>query len=242
MAIKSAVIDTREPQWVQRLTFGGVPVITSQLEAGDVWVATVDNALLVVERKTVDDLLNTIRDRRLGPQVARMKAISDWSYLMITGEMTNYNGKVMTDRRATGWAWNAIQGALLTVQELGVMVIHISGDNDYEKAIIRLAKRSRDAVTIRPPRVPSILSEGEAAIAALPGIGIERLSALLDYTRTPAWALTYLTDLSPDDGIDKVPGIGHVTRLRVRRALRLKDNEQLSVIVREETDDRNDRD
>lgn len=227
MAINSIVIDSREPHWVQQLTFGGVPVAVAMLEAGDVMIATDDNKIVLVERKTADDLLNTIKDGRLFPQAAKMKAVSPWCYLVITGELTQHHGKVMTDHRITGWNWDSVQGALLTAQELGVGVIFA---DDFEQAVIRLASRDREDVTIRPPRVPSILSEGEAALTALPGIGVDRLSSLLEHTGSPAWALTYLTDPDSDSSID-VPGIGQITRLRVRRALRLKENEKLSVIT-----------
>ena len=39
MTLSSVIIDSREPGWVQSLTFGGVPTATVALDAGDVWAA-----------------------------------------------------------------------------------------------------------------------------------------------------------------------------------------------------------
>ena len=225
--IKSAIVDSREPNWTKQLTFGNVPVAVSQLDAGDVWIATDDNCLLVIERKTPSDFLNTLSQGRLFPQCAKMKKTSPWSYIIVTGEMTNVDGQVLTDRRQTGWSWMSYQGALLTIQELGVMITWIPSDSDFEDAVVRLAKRKREDVTIRPPRIPAILGDGEAILAALPGIGPERTDALVKHCGSAAQAFHYLTDIWTN-GSD-APGIGWNTKIKVRRALRLQPYEFLAV-------------
>jgi len=218
--ILSVMIDSREPKWVQGLTFGGVPTVVTALDAGDFLVATSDNRLLGIERKTSDDLLGTLAADRLFPQIERLRAATEFCYLLVTGPLLpSEDGHAIT-KRITGWEWSALQGALLTVQELGCSVVYATGDEDLEPAIIRLAKRRREDVRILPPRQPNVLGPGEAAIASLPGIGLERLAAVLEKAGTPAWALVMLTQ---KDG-EHVPGIGPATKQRIRRALGMDED------------------
>ena len=202
MAITAAVIDSREPDWVRRLTFGGAMVASSQLDAGDLLATVDDGTLVAIERKTPDDLLNSIREDRLWSQLAGIRALTPWAYLMITGELRRgEDGRVWADGRATGWQWAAIQGALLQVQEMGVFVVYAASSEDYEAAVLRLAARSHRAEVLVPPvREPRILSEAERVLCALPGIGPEKVQPILEYTGTPAWALMWLSQLENESG------------------------------------------
>ncbi len=229
MSITAAIIDSREPEWVRALSFGGAMVAHSQLDAGDLLATCDDGALLAVERKTPDDLLNSIREDRLWSQLAGIKAQTPWAYLMITGELRRGDdGKTWTDNRATGWAWTAVQGALLQVQEMGVFVVYTANDADYEPAVLRLAARSHRAEMLVPPtREPRILSEAEKVLCALPGIGLEKVQPIIEYTTSPAWALTWLSQLQNEE---RIPGIGLGTKRAIRKALGLKDDQELSVV------------
>jgi ERCC4-type nuclease len=227
--IQSALIDSREPTWVQRLTFGGVTIGVVALEAGDVWIAT-DDAMLVIERKTPGDLLHTLSEGRLLPQCAAMAERSPWSYLVITGQLLRGgDGKVWIERTSTGWDFAAVEGALLTVQELGVGVLRCGSDSAFESAVLQLANRDRGTIRIHPPRQSAILSVGEQVLAALPGVGPARVDTLLNYCGTPAWALVYLTD---GDSAD-IPGIGPATRAAARKALGLEDWAELAILTKE---------
>lgn len=232
MAITAAIIDTREPEWVRRLTFGGAMIAGSALDAGDLLATCDDGALLAVERKTPGDLLNSIREDRLWSQLAGIKALSPWAYLLITGELRRGDdGNVWTDSRATGWSWASVQGALLQAQEMGIFVVYTAGDDDYEAAVMRLAARSHRAEMLVPPvREPRILSDAERVLCALPGIGIERVQPIVEYTTSLAWALTWLTELESEE---KIPGIGLGTKRAIRKALGLKDDQELSVVYAE---------
>ena len=232
MTLSSVIIDSREPGWVQSLTFGGVPTATVALDAGDVWAATDDAATLVIERKTPQDLLASIADGRLLTQAAAMREHSTWCYLAITGLFyPGPNGKITLGGQETGWGWAAVQGALLTVQELGVMVVYCSSDLEFEATVMLLANRNRGVVRLEPPRIAHLVGHGEAALAALPGVGPERIKALLEYCGTPAWALSYLTD--PDTGNGKVPGVGPAVKANVRRALGVPEGAELCLVYRE---------
>lgn len=229
MAIAAVMIDQREPDWVKRMTFGGALVAVTLLECSDFRIACDDGEVLLVERKTASDLLASIADGRLLHQSADMARTSRWSYLLITGALeANNDGKVVADGILTGWSFAAVQGALLSIQEMGVFITYCAGNSDIEPALARLAARNRDASLIVPPaRAPSILGAGEAALAALPGIGLDRLDNLLRACDTPARALVFLTDPASNG----VPGIGPATKANVRKTLSLAVGETLTIIT-----------
>lgn len=228
MTIQSILVDQREPPEIQHLDFGAPKVITL-LDAGDLWLA-VDNDMLIIERKTASDLLASIADGRLFDQCARMRQQSPWCYLVVAGQMRpNQAGYVIRDEyEVTKWRWDALQGALLTVQELGVSIVYCLPD-DFVGCVQRLARRARGEVRMQK-QAPNFLSAGEAVLASLPGIGEERIDLLLDFSGSPAWALSYLTTLG-EPGVD---GIGDGIKRRVRAALGLNESEILEVIIKEQ--------
>jgi ERCC4-type nuclease len=232
MSISAIIIDSREPDWVKQLNFGDIPTSVQLLEQGDLMAASNDGELILVERKTPDDFLNSLKSDRLMLQLANMLTVTRWAYLMITGEFKlGVNGEVVTSR-VTGWNWDAVQGAILSIQEMGVYVVHCQGDEDYEAAIIRLGNRDRSKVAPVPPaKQPHVYTQAEAVLAALPGIGFKRLKPVLDAGGgSPAWAIALLTNL---DEVEKFPGVPYGDRQRIRNVLGLKTNEMLAINVRD---------
>lgn len=226
MGILAAMIDQREPKFFQELTFGGVPTIVTLLDTGDFHLACDDGALLVVERKTPDDFLNSLADARLFTQAANMYCLSRWSFVVITGEFRRGpGGKVFTDRE-TGWSYNAVQGALLTLQELGLFVVFSAGEQDFEDCLQRLANRRHDtALLIEPPRPAKNLTIAEAFLCGLPGMGPERAQHLIEIEHTAGRALWALTHPQP------IPGIPSNVQRNARMLLGLEDGEQLIPII-----------
>lgn len=232
MSISAIIIDSREPDWVKQLNFGDIPTSVQLLEQGDMMAASNDGELILIERKTPDDFLNSLKSDRLMLQLANMLTVTRWAYLMITGEFKlGVNGEVVTSR-VTGWNWDAVQGAILSIQEMGVYVVHCQGDEDYEAAIIRLGNRDRSKVAPVPPaKQPHVYTQAEAVLAALPGIGFKRLKPVLDAGGgSPAWAIALLTNL---DEVEKFPGVPYGDRQRIRNVLGLKTNEMLAINVRD---------
>lgn len=239
MAITAVMIDSREPDWVQRLTFGNAPTAVTALDYGDLHAVCDDGCILVIERKTPDDFLNTLKDERLFPQIARMANAKYegqlfglsmdhlWPYLVITGQFyPGSGGKTVTPRGITGWSWSSVMGALLSVQEMGVNVVFAANDEDYENCVMIIANRLRTPETqVLPPRPPSLLGPSEQIIASLPGIGMERMKTVMTACGTAGWSLVALTDRE-----SQIPGIPPSVKIKVRSALKLQDGEQLAIM------------
>ena len=229
MAITAILVDQREPAWVQALSFGGAMKAVSLLEHGDLLATCDDGTLLAVERKTPSDLLNSVREDRIWSQLAGIRALTPWAYLLVTGELLRGNdGNAVADGRASGWSWAAVQGALLQAQELGVHVVYCGGDEDVDAAMLRLAARShRTEFVVPPAREPRLLTDAERVLYSLPGIGPDKAPAILECCHTATWALVMLTELTAKE---HVPGVGLGIKRAVRKALGLQANEQLGVV------------
>lgn len=239
--ITAIMIDSREPEWIKDLKFGGIPTIVTLLDTGDVQAVTDDNHTLIIERKTPEDFLNTLREDRLFPQLARMteirnaqqnngQSVTYWPYLVITEPITcNHEGKVITDRGVTGWSFASVIGTILSIQEIGVYVCFCNGQNDFENCILRLGRRNRDQVmTVLPPRVPNVLGPKATFLASLPGVGIDRVQDILDWSgHNIAHALLGITDLTV-----KAP-IGITLRKNIKALLGLEDNQTLEIFEKE---------
>lgn len=223
--LTGVIIDSREGL-IKDMDFG-VPKAVTTLETGDLWASCSDGQMLVIERKTPTDLLKSIADGRLSSQVSRMRSMSSWCYLIVTGALTpSPDGKTIANGKVQGWSWASVQGALLNVQEQGVNVITISHDGKIPETLHLLAARERGQRVI-PPAPPSrIMTPAEQMLTALPGIGISRAQSLLAEFDRPATALVWLTEL---DTIAEIAGIGNGTKDGVRKSLGLTQDESLTL-------------
>lgn len=226
--IQSLLIDHREPPHVTRIRLEGVPVAVTQLQCGDIWIAAADGKLLIIERKTGDDLLASIADGRLFDQAAAMVAMSPWSYIVVEdGDLTpRHDGTTTVNGKPTQWRWSSLQGALQTVQEMGVAVVYLTGREELVPFIERLAKRDRGPVRVGGVRKAELLAPGMSLLMSLPGVGPDRAKSLLEQAGTAAFALMALSDNEID-----IPGIGNGTRGKVRSALGLNDGMKIEVIT-----------
>ncbi len=233
MAISAIMIDQREPDYI-KAQFPDAAV--TLLDTGDAWVACDDGHILMIERKTGDDLLNSLRDGRLLEQVSRLvenrinqqlrgERQTYWPYLVITGPLApDHNGKTYTGRE-TGWAWNAVQGALLTVQEMGCYIVHCPSDTEYGNTIRMLGNRDRkEVIDILPQKEALPVDTKSVFLMGLPGIGLERARQILEWSGgNLAHALIGLTDLEI-----KSP-VGEITRQKIRVFLGLQNNQTLEL-------------
>ncbi len=225
--IRAVIIDSREPEDIRSLRFGQAPVSVQALPCGDAMLAT-DEAMILVERKTLSDLLASIADGRLLAQAAEMIQVTPWSYLVIEAMPQVMGGLVHVNGRATQWQWTSVQGALLTVQELGVSPVWIEAGH-YAETLTWLATRNRGPVRTERKREAVMTSPGEIILTALPGISDVRAQALLKHCGTAAMSLVYLTG----NADHKVPGVGPATMQGARSALGIPDDMQLELLTKE---------
>ena len=231
MTIQAVILDSREPAWVQALHFGEAHIMVQALPAGDACIATSD-AMLLVERKTPNDLLASIADDRLFVQVTEMRKQTPWVYVVVTGEVAQTGGFVRADGRTTNWRWSSLQGALLTAQELGAAIMYCANDNEYAHALEQLASHSRAPVRVDAKRDTTMMTPGEVVLTSLPGISDVRARALLQYCGSAAFALAFLSDGGAAEPVlDHVPGVGPATKQAARAALGLTDSVRLEVVT-----------
>jgi ERCC4-type nuclease len=216
--MKACIIDAREPDHIKRLNFG-CPSMVQTLETGDLHIATDDDKLLIVERKAAMDFVNSIKDGRLFNQVARAKQITPYVYVVIVGSILPVRGgKTAINGNLTGWDYAAIQGVMVSIQELGAMIIHCADDNDFVAAVVRLANRSRrDVIPVMPVREAAIFGGAENVLASLPGIGVKKAADLLKMFPNVGMALWFLTDIN--DTQTKIPGIAENTKKNIVKLL-----------------------
>lgn len=197
------------------------PEIT-RLEAGDVWIDD-----LIIERKEPSDLLGSIADNRLFAQISAMRRLSEWVYLVITGQMPWDNlGRVM----GTPWTQRSIQGALLQAQELGAVVVYSKDNADFAPTLAWLAQRDRSKINILDPRKYGIpMTLAQEILASLPGIGPERAGQLLINLNTAGRCLEWLTGNEEPS----IPGIGPKIKEGCKKALGLNSDESLRRVKNE---------
>jgi hypothetical protein len=214
----------------------GVQVIdlppSSAERSADFTVICGDGHTLAIHYHSPHSLLGAIRTGTLMPALVTLKQATPWAYLLIGGIMSaNADGKVRNnDGKSSGWLWSAVQGVLLTAQEMGVGVLHLPHADSVPATLESLAKRDRGPIKAVPQREAMFCSPGELVLMALPGIGEGKAEALLRYCGdSAAHALMALT--SEYTG---APSIGPETRRKVRQALGLDDG--FAIVPTKETD------
>ena len=215
------LIDTQEPPWILTQIkahpfFVSSEIEVAKLDCGDIWIDDI-----IIERKTISDLLTSIKDKRLSNQAAEMRASSEWCYLLIEGPLTWIEQKII----GTGWHFRSIQGALLQVQEFGVLVVHAADEADVPATLAWLASRDRSKIVPLAPRKYGVeWTPGEEIISGIPNLSQSKASQLLNHYGSAAKAFEGLCN-----GTDLPAGFGPKTRENTRYALGLSDNQRLEI-------------
>ena len=199
--------------------------MVTALDYGDLLCATDQGDLLLIERKTPTDLLGSIEDGRVRIQCVGMRTRTDYAYLLVCGQLAESQGKTIADGRLTGWNWDSVQGALLSIQESGVAVVHTTAAG-FEATVIRLADRERSGEKVLPIKMDSrVMSNAEQILTSLPGIGWQRATDLLRHFEGRAGdALAWLTW---EGSMGEVAGIGKGTKRDIRKALQIEADQEL---------------
>jgi DNA excision repair protein ERCC-4 len=184
--------------------YDNISVRSDRLTLGDYLI----NGRLLVERKTIADLVASIKDGRLFSQACRL---ADSEYLtMVLLEGTG------NDLANTRMRREAIQGALITVTLfLGIPVLRSMSPEESARLMLYAAKQDRAIAQDLLPR-HGRRAKGKRAVQArilqgLPQVGPERAKRLLDHFGSVERTFTAEAEqLQEVDGI----GAGVATTIR----------------------------
>jgi len=231
---------SNEPAPYKELTFGDTPTAVEPLTVGDAWLIS-GEATIIVERKTVEDLLASIQDGRLLAQAGEMGKLAQmfprtWCYLIITGKTKIHSGVYWVAGKATKFGVRRVEGALATVQQLGVTVIRNITPTPaaYADTLRWLARRDRGAVRVGRKREAFMSSRQERVLMELSAnIGEARAEGLMANNPNLAWALVALAD----GKATSIPGVGKATCDSVRTTLGLEFDQEFGIVIKEEVDE-----
>jgi ERCC4-type nuclease len=162
-----------------------------------------------VERKTADDFVSSITDRRLFQQLTNLKNGFEKPILLIEGN--DIYGRLHA---------NAIQGALAAIAlDFQIPIIWSRNAEESASILYWLARREqfedKREVTVRGEKKAETDAEKqEYIISGLPGISITRARALLKHFKTPSAVFS-----ASAEELSAVEGLGPVTAKNVRAIL-----------------------
>lgn len=124
-------VDTREPRTIDRLLEAeGFTVDRTKLDTGDYLWVNAAGVPVLVERKTVPDLLGSItgyqrnRKTRAQNQLARLREFPIPVLLIEGYPKLSANGYIMRAYTETRWLQVGLDNWLLTVQDMGIRVAY----------------------------------------------------------------------------------------------------------------------
>ena len=187
---------------------GDVSVEVRRLQLGDYEV----DGRLLVERKTLRDLVVSIKDGRLFRQAYRLMESPLRSLMILEGSNIDLN--------ASGMHREAIQGALITLSVyLGIPLLRARDVNETARLMLYAARQGRAFANGAYPRHgkrPRGKRRTQLHILqGLPGVGPERARRLLDAFGTVERVLTAHTE-----ALSAIDGIGSNTAERISWAVR----------------------
>jgi len=167
-------VDVRErgsgvPEALTRL---GAAVIYEQLGVGDYIVSD----RVVVERKTVADLAESVFDGRLFDQARRMAEYYERPVLIVEGDIAGLE-------RVTGRVTQVLQALAAVSLDHGILVLWSRGPGDTAALLLTLSCREREAgrpvVVNRKPRLDKLWMQQLYLVQSLPGVGPRLAERLL---------------------------------------------------------------
>jgi len=197
------VCDFREEEIVKLLKALGLKVSVISLPVGDFIVDDV-----IIERKSYDDFINSIIDKRIFYQVEQMKQNYSKVILILEG---------FSETRINE---NALKGALasLLVDEK-VSLVQTINAYDTAKLLFWIAKKKnsnvqRMAFKIVDKKGKNLKEMQETIVSALPGISLKMARRLLKRFKTVRKIF-----LSSESELMKVKGIGEKIAKRIKEVL-----------------------
>jgi len=156
-----------------------------------------DGNLILIERKEINDLLNSLAEKRIQRQLREMLDSGAESILLVEGWFTvDENLKIKTKSGLTGWNFIAVMDFLLSCQREGVKLL-LSPNLGTTPALIAsfysyYQKSEHSALQARPKptfTIDDLFSKRIYFLMGLPGIGEEKATRILERFESPWEAL-----------------------------------------------------
>ncbi len=204
------VVDDRERGCSAAVILAGLPGVTCEVRRLELGDYEVDGGLLV-ERKTLPDLVASIEDGRLFRQAYRLATSALRPLLILEGVAADLAGCRM--RR------EAMQGALITVSLVwGIPVLRALDGAESARLMLYAARQLRRAAQVmvfRPGRRPHGKRRAQLRILqGLPGVGGVRAERLL-----AAFGTVEAVMAASETALRRVDGIGAETAAAIRWAV-----------------------
>jgi ERCC4-type nuclease len=184
-----------------------VSIRAERLPTGDYRI----DELLLIERKTLVDLVASIKDGRLFTQACRLADSELWTALILEG-----TGRDLAD---SGMRREAIQGALITLTlYLGIPLLRSRDPQETAQIMLFAARQGRalasGALQRRGRRPRGKYRTQTRVLQGLPGVGPERAKLLLERFGSVEAVMT-----AGRDDPESVRGIGKGTAEAIRWAV-----------------------
>jgi len=228
----------------------------AELTCGDINVFLDDGKLLAIERKRPGDFLGSIASGRIFRQVENMAQHAAWSCVIVEGlfmfdkndmatiPVYSRDDSKLIKYEETNWRGASVRGAMYAIQWSGCPIITVDPVNlprvvhDMATFCTKPVEHAQSLGRKRIVTFPSITLP-EEIISALPGVGLKRAKALLEFAtrmndnkeRVPslAEALSWASILRLIEKKARPEGWGDKTIDNVRAALGLLMGEYLQV-------------
>ncbi|NIO44422.1 MAG: hypothetical protein GTN36_02610 [Candidatus Aenigmarchaeota archaeon] len=168
---------------------------------------------VVIERKLVNDFIQSITDKRLFKQLNSMKENFEKPILIIEGEESLYG--VLQP--------NIIRGALAAITvDMSIPIIWTRDIADTAGVIYWIARREqlleKREIVLRNKKVPKTIEEKqEYLVSSLPDVSVIRAKALLKHFKSPNNVFN-----ASEEEIRKVKGIGKGIAEKIKKVLEKK--------------------
>lgn len=228
----------------------------AELTCGDINIILDDGKLLAIERKRPGDFLGSIASGRLFRQVENMAKNATWSCVLVEGlfmfdkndmaviPIYDKADEKIIQYEKTNWKGASVRGAMYAIQWSGCPIITVDPSN-VPKVVHDIAgfctKPAEHAQSLGRKRIVTFppITLPEEIVSALPGVGLKRARALLEFSarkngnkeRVPSLseALSWASMLILIDKGSRPEGWGNQTILNVRSALGLLTGEYLAI-------------
>lgn len=228
----------------------------AELACGDINVILDNGKLLAVERKRPNDFLGSIASGRLFRQVENMAQNAAWSCVIVEGLfMFDKNDMAMIPvyskddtkiikYEETNWRGASVRGAMYAIQWSGCPIITVE-PTAVPRVVHNLAsfcmKPAEHAQALGRKRIVTFppITLPEEIVSALPGVGLKRARALLEFAQKQndnkervmslAETLSWASMLRLIDAKSRPEGWGDKTITNVRTALGLVMGEYLVI-------------